>query len=103
MWYFSLLQFALTAPTGMIAAKSFQEMFADLMALTHGAETVPDAWLNVNGDKVDNTLFFPQVHLYVEQNELNATSIPSGFLGINIASTIEIDKHQRKSCFHSVK
>ena len=58
IWSFSFLQFALTAPTGMIAAKSFQEMFADLMTLTHGAETVPDAWLNVNGDKVDNTLKF---------------------------------------------
>ena len=42
----------------MIAAKSFQEIFADLMTLTHGAETVPDAWLNVSGDKVDNTLKF---------------------------------------------
>ena len=52
MWSYAFLQFALTAPTGMIAAKSFQEMFAHLMTLTHGAETVPDAWLNVSGDKV---------------------------------------------------
>ena len=53
-----LFQFALTAPTGVIAAKNFQEMMADLMSLTHGAETLPDAWMNVSGDKVHLTYYY---------------------------------------------
>ena len=46
------MQFALTAPTGSLSMKSFQDVLFDLAALSQGMEQVPDFWINLSQDKV---------------------------------------------------
>lgn len=46
------LQFQLTAPTGMLSLKAFQDVFLDLASLTHGTETLPDIWTALTPEKV---------------------------------------------------
>lgn len=43
-------QFSLTAPSGVLSVKSFQETFQDLASLTHGSENLPEMWSNLLQD-----------------------------------------------------
>ncbi len=45
-------QFSLTAPSGVIAAHSFQDVLTGMLHGTHGAEALPDAWMSAAPEKV---------------------------------------------------
>jgi len=59
------LQFATTAPTGVMSIKSFTETFENMVSVTHGMEQLPDVWLNISQQQVRNSRHtFTHVLLY---------------------------------------
>lgn len=62
------LQFATTAPTGVMSIKSFCETFENIVSVTHGMEQLPDVWLNISQQQVKrNNLYF---YYYIEHFSL---------------------------------
>ena len=47
------MQFALTAPSGMLSLTAFEDTFRSLTALTHGTEQIPDMWMNITPEKLE--------------------------------------------------
>ncbi|XP_052777050.1 sperm flagellar protein 2-like isoform X2 [Mya arenaria] len=47
-------QFATTAPTGVMSNKSFLETFENMVSVTHGMEQLPDIWLNVSPQQIQD-------------------------------------------------
>jgi len=47
----------MTAPSGMMSLKTFQEILTDVTSLSHGTEQLPEAWLNLSPEKVCDYFF----------------------------------------------
>ncbi|KAH3733219.1 hypothetical protein DPMN_039644 [Dreissena polymorpha] len=47
-------QFATTAPTGVMSIKSFCETFENMVSVTHGMEQLPDVWLNITPQQIQD-------------------------------------------------
>ncbi|KAK2168514.1 hypothetical protein LSH36_16g05047 [Paralvinella palmiformis] len=47
-------QFSMTAPSGMMSLKTFQEILTDVTSLSHGTEQLPEAWLNLSPEKLES-------------------------------------------------
>ncbi|XP_074641466.1 sperm flagellar protein 2-like, partial [Tubulanus polymorphus] len=47
-------QFSLVAPEGVLSTKAFIDMIQDMTTLTHGMETLPDVWLNITPNQLQD-------------------------------------------------
>ncbi|XP_053393746.1 sperm flagellar protein 2-like isoform X2 [Mercenaria mercenaria] len=47
-------QFATTAPTGVMSNRAFMETFENMVAVTHGMEQLPEVWLNITQQQIQD-------------------------------------------------
>lgn len=47
-------QFATTAPTGVMSNRAFMETFENMVAVTHGMEQLPEVWLNISQQQIQD-------------------------------------------------
>lgn len=51
-----LIKFKQVAPEGLVAIKTFIEIFNELVLLNYGNETLPEQWLNLSQNQVGNII-----------------------------------------------
>jgi hypothetical protein len=64
MMYQKFLKFKLVAPEGLVAMKTFVEIFNDLILLNFGNEILPEQWSNLNQNQVFYSNNFENLHCF---------------------------------------